>query len=189
MDLGVYFQVITAVGVIAALINYVITSRRSEQTQRIALETRQAQLAMTFYTHVTKKEFWGTWVRVMWHYNFTTIQEWDENWGPIDHPEEATELYTVMQMFEGAGVLLKEDTIKREILFSYLPTLTTIVSWTKFKPIILGLRERYNDPTFGEMFEYLFNEAKRYRPGMRNPRSLGTREPTLLYPPNPRNDE
>ncbi|MCW4040403.1 MAG: hypothetical protein NWE83_06595 [Candidatus Bathyarchaeota archaeon] len=189
MDLGGYVQIITAVGVIAALINYVITSRRSEQTQQIALETRQAQLAMTFYTHVTKTEFWETWVRVMWHYNFTTVQEWDENWGPLDHPKEAAELYSVMQMFEGAGVLLKEGTIKHEILFDYVPAIIVNSSWMKLKPFVLGCRERYNDSQFGEMFEYLFHEVNRLRPGLKNPRQLGTMQPTYLYSKNSTSDE
>jgi hypothetical protein len=167
--------VLTGIGLTASIVYYASILRNANKTRR-------AQIAMSFYSHVTKKEFWGQWTRVLFQYNFTTLQEWDENYGPLVNTDAATEVYTVVQMFVGAGAMLKEGVIDAETLFQYLPQLTIRVSYDKFRPWIEGLRERYNDPEFAKMFDYLLEEANRLYPNIGNPRRVGTSEPTLLFP-------
>ena len=127
---------------------------------------RKSQLTMNFYQTVTNRDFWGPWTNIMYQTEFNTFEEWGEKYGPSVNPKEAVDLYTVMQVFVGAGTLLKEGVIEPELLFKYLPQMIIPASWTKLKTFVEGIRVRYNDPKFGEMFEYLYTESMRLHPNL-----------------------
>jgi len=165
--------IITGLGLTVSILYYAFTLQNANKTRR-------AQIAMSFYSHVTRKEFWGQWVRVLFTQNWTTFQEWDEHWGPLVNPDAATELYTVVQMFVGAGAMLKEGVIEAETLFQYVPQLTIMQTYERYNPWIMGLRDAYNDPEFAKMFDYLVEEAKRLHPNVGNPRNVGTANPTYI---------
>jgi hypothetical protein len=176
-------NIVPAVGVIVALVYYAMNVRNANIT-------RKSQLAMNFYTHVTKKEFWEQWTRVLFYQHYTSYQEWDQKYGPTTNPEAAGEHYTVCQMFVGAGTLLKERVIEPRILFKYLPQATVRTSWEKFKSWIEAIRIAYNDPEFCDMFEYLYEEAKRLYPHVKNPRfDNPERKPSLIKLPTNYNNK
>ena len=170
--------VLTGLGIIVAIVYYTLTLRNANKT-------RKSQLTMNFYTHVTDFNFWKPWTYVVMNYHFTTFQEWDEKYGPTTNPEAAAEFYTVIQIFEGAGTLLKEGIIESKLLFKYLPAVIIRTSWEKYRLWINGVRVAYNDPEFGDMFEYLYEEAKRLYPDIKNPRMDNPeRKPSLIKLPD-----
>ena len=175
VDVQTIALVLTGLSITASIIYYASNLRNANKTRR-------AQIAMSFYSHVTNKEFWGQWTRVLFQQNWTTFREWDEGWGPLVNSEAATEVYTVVQMFVGAGAILKEGVIDAETLFQFLPQLTIRVSYDRYRPWIEGLRMAYNDPEFAKMFDYLLDEANRLYPDIGNPRGVGTANPTNILP-------
>jgi len=166
-------EIVPVIGLTIALLYYAMNLRN----QNI---TRKAQLTMNFYTHVTKREFWQQFINVVFHQQFKTIEEWDEKYGPQENPDAATDLYTTMQIFEGAGTLLKEGVIEADLLFRYLPKIIIGTAWERYEPWITGLRASYNDPMFGEMFEYLKDEAKKQYPDIKKPRFEDTSDSPIL---------
>ena len=156
-------NIIPALSLSIALIYYALNLQNQNKT-------RKAQLTMSFYIHVTRREFWEQWVNVMYHQPFETIEEWDENYGPVTNPEAATDFFTTKQVFEGAGILLKEGVIESELLFRYLPKIIIRSTWERFEPWVTGIRASYNDPMFGGMFEYFYKETMRLYPDIQHPR-------------------
>jgi len=155
--------VLTGLSITASIIYYSSVLRNQNKM-------RKDQLAMNFYTHVTRREFWGQWVEVMFHQPFETLEEWDSKYGPIGNKEAATDFYSTMQVFEGAGTLLKENVIETDLLFRYLPKIIIRSTWERYEPWIKGIRIAYNDPMFGGMFEHFYNEAMRLYPNIKHPR-------------------
>lgn len=170
--------ILTGLGLMASILYYTSVLINANKT-------RKSQLAMNFYTHVTDINFWKPWTYVIHYYHFSTFEEWDEKYGPTTNPDAAAHFFTVMQMFVGAGTLLKEGIIEPKLLLKYLPTTTIRTSWEKYELWIAGIRTAYNDPEFGDMFEYLYKEAARLYPNVKNPRMDNPeRRPSLIKLPD-----
>lgn len=120
---------------------------------------------MNFYTNITKKEFWLPWTRVIYTHEFANFKEWTQKYGP-NNIEATSDLLTVMQMYVGAGRILKNKIVDPVELFEYIPHVTLPMTYLKLKPFIDGMRITYNDPKLGESIEYLYNEAVRLYPDM-----------------------
>ena len=64
--------------------------------------------------------------------------------------------------------------------FRYLPKIIIRSTWERFEPWVTGIRASYNDPMFGGMFEYFYNETMRLYPDIQHPRFEDNPEgPTL----------
>ena len=150
--------IVSVLGLAASITYYAIVLANSNKT-------RQSQIAMNFYTHVTRKEFWKQWANVLYLHEIHSFPQWAAKYGPND-TEASSDLFAVMQMFVGAGVLLKKKIIDPVELFTYLPHVTLPMTYLKVRPFIMGMRETYNDPLFGIEFENLYNEAIKLYPDM-----------------------
>ena len=159
IDLQTIVYVIPLLAFSLSLIYYALNIRNANIS-------RKSQLTMNFYQTVTNRNFWDPWTNIVFQTEFTTFDEWSEKYSPTVNPKAAVDLYTVMQVFVGAGTLLKEGVIEPELLFNYLPQMIIPQSWTKIKPFVEGIRRRYNDPEFGIMFEYLYTESMRLNPNL-----------------------
>ena len=75
-------------------------------------------------------------------------------------PEVYAAMVNVGVFFEGIGLLAKRKLIDMSLvddLFSSIVKLT----WEKTAPIVKGRREQLKAPSYGEWFEYLYNELKK----------------------------
>ena len=59
--------------------------------------------------------------------------------------------------------MLKKGIIDIETMYHLGNTQGTLTTWEKFKPVIMGYRERFNDPHWYYWFEYLANELQKER--------------------------
>jgi hypothetical protein len=66
--------------------------------------------------------------------------------------------------YHSIGLLLQEKVIDPDLLFKVHAPATVFSAWKRFEPIVKGMRENTNDPTFFKAFEYLADEAKRRNP-------------------------
>ena len=156
------FQFLQTLSIMVGISYYILNLRNSQKT-------RETSLALQFYGNITNKDFWRTWTDVTFTQKFENYREWSDKYGPEVNPDAASNLYTVMQIFVGAGTMLKKKLVDPKELFEYIPHMVLPLTYVKVKPFIEAIRIRYNDPTFGESFEYLYNEAMRLYPGMRLP--------------------
>lgn len=62
-------------------------------------------------------------------------------------------------LYEGIGLLLHKQLIDLEIAAEFLPIRPY---WEKMKPLVEGVRQRYEAPHLFEWFEYFYNEARKY---------------------------
>ena len=152
------FQFLQTISIMVGITYYILNLRNSQKT-------RETSLALQFYSNITRKEFWKTWSNVIYTQEYNSFDEWAEKYATND-PEASSDLFTVMQIFVGAGVMLKKKIVDPKELFEYLPHITLPMTYLKVKPFIEGMRTHYNDPEFGKSFEYLYNEAEKLYPDL-----------------------
>jgi len=74
--------------------------------------------------------------------------------------EVRTAIYSVGIFFEGIGVLAKRKLINMDLVDDLFSTPIS-QTWKRMAPIVKGTRERLKSPSFGEWFEYVYNEMKK----------------------------
>jgi hypothetical protein len=70
-----------------------------------------------------------------------------------------TKLMIVGRYYEGLGVYVSKGLIDASMV-NDLMSEPVIINWEKAEPLVYEYRERMNVPTFGEFFEYLYNQIK-----------------------------
>jgi len=95
-----------------------------------------------------------------------SIEEFENKYGPENNPEAWVQRMLVNSRYEFLGVMLKKDMVDSEILFQLYKPNTILQAWDRFKPSIMSLRFRFNDPDYNSGFEYLFNETRRRYPNI-----------------------
>jgi hypothetical protein len=158
LDFGDYVQIITAVGVIAALVNYVITSRRAGQNDQLLLETRQAQLYMQIYNRWNSKELIHAYGQVRFTYQWTDFSDMWKKYNPEVNPEAYANFMLLMTFFEGLGVLVMKGLVDVALVEDLL---SERVIWY-WENVAKGSRDDarkfVKDPTQGDHIEYLYHE-------------------------------
>jgi len=154
VDISTFSIVIAAASVVAGVIYYSFQLRN--QTKM-----RQTDLVMRLYSDYRSNEFREALIKVM-NLQFEDYEDYVKKYGPWFSDEPAHKAMAMVAMFfEGIGILLYKKLIDASLtydLFSFAPIK---LYWEKMKPVILGLREQYNDPKIFEWFEYLYNEIKK----------------------------
>jgi hypothetical protein len=149
--------------IVSAAIGIIIGMFRGIIELRDIKKTRRAELGMRFYEKMTEKGQHRLWVDVVWNQDFSSHIEWLEKNSPQVDPEAASTTFTLLSMYNNAGLLLKEGLVDAGLVFSYIAPITVFRAWKKLEPLVKAWREKLNDPTFYESFEYLYDEtSKRY---------------------------
>jgi hypothetical protein len=86
-----------------------------------------------------------------------------KKYGPwLSKPGSAqTAIFVVSTYFQEIGTLLHRKIIDINFLYDIFGSTGIKLNWEKVKPVILGLREQFNDPRVFGWFEYLYNEMKK----------------------------
>jgi hypothetical protein len=167
MDLGMFVQVITAIGVIAALLNYVFTSRRAAQNDQMMLETRQAQLFMQVYNRWNFRDFTKSYGAVRYKYDHNS----DEYRKKIHEPmatapshnldlDMYADYQTLATFVEGLGILVKRGLIDITMVDDLFAR-RIIWFWEEYMTQFVGhYRQLLSDPTLYDSTEYLYNIMK-----------------------------
>jgi hypothetical protein len=155
-----FLEVIQTLGIVIAAFYYIMTIHNTNrnqmisiETQKIALETRQASLFMELYKICTNSEF-------MTH-QWENYDDFLKNYAPEVNPEVYNSIFSVMSFFEGVGVYLEQNLISIELVYRLLHPLPCWI-WDKMSPVITERRERSDTPEIYEWFEYLVHESLKY---------------------------
>ncbi len=111
------------------------------------------------YTDVSLMEDW------------TTVTEFNEKYSRISNPVAHAKVLYVRNVFNSAGLLLKEKDVDPELLFQLYAPGSVVSLWEKQLPVVMNIRQIFNYHELYSGFEYLYNEAKK-------------RYPDLIYPSN-----
>jgi hypothetical protein len=163
--------VIAAASVVAFVANSIITSRKTEKTQDLALkaqqqnlETRQAQLWTQVFNRYDEA-FWRNYLLAM-SKNYKSYEEWDKDRSDIN-------LYSgrlaVAAYMMGLGTLVKRGFLSVEIVYDMIGS-PVIMYWQKFSEYVKEYRVRARYPTYGEDLEYLYIELMRINPPNYSPK-------------------
>jgi hypothetical protein len=139
----------------ASITYYALTIRNQNKT-------RQTQLFMQTYQKVSTPELQALTAELL---------EWE--WSDFDDfrdkyfksTKKRGEWASIMLLFDGLGVLLKERYIDPKILFKLEQSGTRggVLIWFKFKPIIEEIRSRENNHELLKHGEYFVDEMTRLR--------------------------
>jgi hypothetical protein len=93
---------------------------------------------------------------------FTDLKDYEKKYGSItDRSSHNSRAFrTIGIHYESIGLLLQERLVDMKLVMLVEDT-TVKLAWEKMKPLVEGLRERYNSPRFWEKFERIYDEAKK----------------------------
>ena len=140
-----------------AAIYYTLTLRNTQRSQKLQLETRQAQMFLTMYNRILDDNFAQTLHDVQWLWEWSDFEDFDEKFGPTS--ENWPKFSRTMMFLEGIGILVNKGMIGASFIDDFISGMTIRV-WEKYVEIIFDLRERYDAPQTYEWVEYLYNEIK-----------------------------
>jgi hypothetical protein len=146
--------VAAAIGVCVAAVYYVMN---------LQMARRKMKLDNTlFYGNlITNKEMVLQWRHVLFDQQFQSFEEWENKYR--SDPEAYSNFRATLGLLDMIGMCVKEDLIVFDMLAKRgnLPWILAV--YPKVKPVIMGYRVLYNDPSYGSYSEYLYEEAvKRY---------------------------
>jgi hypothetical protein len=97
-------------------------------------------------------------------YGWNTVEEYYEKYHYLETPELTAKRNTMIGRLNAWGFLLKEGLIELDFI-SRLHTPSYIITmWERNEPLLLDTRERANDPTIQQDFEYLYKAVKTRHP-------------------------
>ena len=147
MSLGTFQQVLAVVAPIAVTIGVIIALLQLRNQNRL----RQIDTVMRLYASFGQEAFLRHFERVTsWSYD--TNEAYREN----STPDDQISLMVVGVFFENMGLLLKRRLAPLELLDDLLSG-PILLAWPKVRPIWVGLRAQYNQPSWAEWFEYFFD--------------------------------
>jgi len=160
VDISTVSIVIAAASVVAGVIYYSFQLRHQTKT-------RQTDLIIRLYSTYGSNEFREALLKV-WNVQSKDYEDFVKKYGSwtFEGPVQKA-MAMVGVFFEGIGVLLYKKLIDPSLTYDLFNTPIRLC-WEKCKPVFLGLRKQYNDPTVFMWSEYLYNELqKREQRGVR----------------------
>jgi hypothetical protein len=165
MDVQTTTVLITGISVIIAAVNSIISSRRAEeqraltlQTQRQALETRQAQLFMQVYNRWSSVEVTKGYGFLRYQYPNLKGEDLFRSTDPYDE-EKFVAIHSMNQYFEGLAVLVEEGFIDIDLVQN-LFSRRIIWFWERMETFYQFLRKHLDDPTQYDSVERLYYVLK-----------------------------
>jgi len=149
--------VLTGIGLSASILYYAnILNNANKAKERDLINQRITMINEDFY----KK--WSQLLLGDW----TTYEEWIIY--RTKNPEDSPILSYFCTLFNSVGLLYKRKMIDSELLFSVYAPHVIIYTWTKVSPVIHGNRGLFNYSDLFSSFEYLYSEASRQYPDIRD---------------------
>jgi len=160
VDLQTISVVIAATSVVIGVVNSILSSRRSEKTMQITLETRQAQLFMQLYTRINERELHDLISEILVRWEWSNLDEFLEKYGPENNFEASLNFSMVGTYLNGMGILVRENLVDIRLVTRFGSFVKAF--WEKIEPIIEDWRELHDFPRMLSDTEYLYNEMMKY---------------------------
>ncbi len=133
-------------GLTASVLYYAMVLRNSNRT-------RSAQLFMSLHNVMSSVDGMSTFLETM-YMEWQDYAEFERKYGSDNNPKAYAQRQTFWNTFNNYGVLLKKGLIDPEMIFDAAGG-SIIMSWEKWRPIIVEQRVRYMGPNYCEHWEHL----------------------------------
>ena len=80
------------------------------------------------------------WQDVMYHQDWTTWEEYVENYSVRVNPEAAAKVMYIGNTFHTLGVLAREKLIDPKFIYEH-DRHSVVLTWNRLKPYVIGVRE------------------------------------------------
>jgi hypothetical protein len=147
VDLQTVSVVLTGISVSLAAVYYAMTLRRQQ-------ETRNAQVFIQLYQKAMDQGYLRSLTEAVWLQKDEGFDEWWEKHGPESDIEFFVRWWSGLVFYESVGILVKKRMIDPAIVDDLISG-PILLTWEKYEPIIMGIREKEGWPQFQEYQEYL----------------------------------
>jgi hypothetical protein len=145
VDIQTVSIAIASAGVLAGVIYYILEIRHQTKI-------RQMDLLMRLFSTFDSNEFQEEYIRFL-DLKITDYDEYVKTYG-------LKGLFKIFPFFEALGIMLNRKMVSLDLV-EQMYSQSIQIMWEKSKPIQEGLRKKYNQPKWGEWFEYLYDEVKK----------------------------
>lgn len=129
-----------------------MTKKKAITIRDIDTLFRHAELYNTNYDFEATEWFWG-------RFHENTIEEFSNKYAHGSREYQYFERFT--SKFELAGLLVEHGFLSADLFFERYGSLQA--EWEKCKPIIYGLRKKWNEQRHRENFELLAERGKKWQ--------------------------
>lgn len=151
MDVQTVTVVITGISIIIGVI-------LSLNTRKQEVETRQAQLFMQYRTF-SSEEYMKSYQDVMRRQDWTTWDEYMENYSTTVNPDAAAKVTHIANTFNTIAFLAEEGLVDVQLIYRFNGP-AFINAWERLEPYVIGIRKHFNFPTYCASFEWLYKQFK-----------------------------
>ena len=118
-----------------------------------ANRTRSAQLFMSLHSIMSDKAGMTAYLETM-YMEWDDYADFERKYGSDNNPEAYAQRLSIWNAFNNYGVLLKRGLIDPEMIYDAAGAII-ILSWEKWRPIIMEQRTRYMGANYLEHWEHL----------------------------------
>jgi hypothetical protein len=145
VDIQTASIVIASAGVLAGVIYYTLELRHQAKI-------RQMDLLMRLFSTFNSNGFQEEYIKLL-DLKITDYDDYVKTYG-------LKGLFKIFPFFEAVGIMLNRKMVSLDLV-EQMYSQSIQITWEKSKPIQEGLRKKYNQPKWGEWFEYLYDEVKK----------------------------
>jgi hypothetical protein len=151
---------IASAGVLIGVAYYILDMRHQNKVRRTDLDLR-------LYSITASSEFQDAFGKIM-SLQVKNYEEYVKQYGPISSGSQMQKAFTTVISFHALlGGLLNRKLIDIDLVYDNIGGSYPIDLYEKVKPIIIGVRKEFNEPTAMIEFEYLCDELRRKEPQLR----------------------
>lgn len=125
---------------------------------RNANRTRAAQLFMSLHSIMSNKDGMTDYLETM-YMEWEDYADFERKYGSDNNKKAYAQRLSIWNAFNNYGVLLKKGLLDPEMIYDAVGSIV-ILSWEKWRPIIMEQRVRYLGPNYLENWEYLATVMK-----------------------------
>ena len=155
------------ISVVIGVVNQIVSRRRTEKTEQLSLETRQAQLFMQIYNRWSDPQFAEQYGLARYKYGGQDPEKLllaSMGSGEQYDAEIFVAYHSLFQFFEGVSVLVHKRLIDLDLVDDLLSQ-RIVWFWEQLGPFITNRRTFHKDPTRYMNIEQLYHVMKhRQRP-------------------------
>jgi len=138
--------VLPLLGIMVSILYYAMVLRNSNRT-------RSAQLFMSLHGIMSNKEGMSDYLETM-YMDWDDYADFERKYGSDNNPKAYAQRLSIWNTLNNYGVLLKKGMIDSEMVYDAAGAII-IMSWEKWRPIIMEQRVRYMGPNYLEHWEHL----------------------------------
>jgi hypothetical protein len=148
-------DVVTIFGVIAGLTYYLLTVRNANKA-------RKTQIVMQLRNDIQSREN-NLENTKLYFMEWDSFEDFYTKYDATVNPENYALRAHLWGFYESVGYMLYQGLIDVETVYNILGSYQTLVTWNKFRDVILEQRKFYDNPHWYRWFEYLASEISKER--------------------------